>query len=277
MKFVKPSGGLVNSLVSGARMNPVLGVIRPHNGVDYTSSPNNDIVASAAGKVIIARSTEDDGYGKMVAIEHDFKDGLMTTVYAHLSVVSVKLGQVVRQGQKIGVKGTTGNSTGVHLHFEIRQGKYAARKYINPLPLIFDKETQTIQVMLNKVGYILRADGYYGDETINAVALFQKKHGMTVDGVAGRTTFSLLKSEAAKVPKVEVDKGKGGSTVTNPKDDGQHAKAAATHLASQEWVIATGISNGEYPADNVTRQQIWSMLKSAHDYTMKEVEKLQGK
>lgn len=203
-KYVKPCDGLVNSLFSNARKHPVLpNVIRAHTGVDYTSAPDNTIRAAAAGKVIIARHSEPDGYGKMVAIEHDFKTGKEVTVYAHLASVSVKYGQKVSQGQKIGVKGDTGLSSGVHLHFEIRKGEYSQKRYVDPLPYIYDKETENIQVMLNKVGYIIRADGYYGENTIGTVAKFQKKHGLTVDGVCGRGTLAILEREAAKVKPVK--------------------------------------------------------------------------
>lgn len=197
--FIKPCGGLMNSLFSQNRKHPKLGIVRPHNGVDYTSSPDNTIVAAAAGRVVTARTSMPDGYGRMVAIEHNLDGKIYTTVYAHLQTVSVKVGQVVKQGQRIGVKGDTGLSAGVHLHFEIRIGTYGLRRYVDPLPYIYDKETERIQVMLNKVGIIQRADGYYGDRTITSVAQFQKRHGLTADGVCGRTTLAVLEREAAKV------------------------------------------------------------------------------
>lgn len=193
----------MNSLFSQNRKHPKLGIVRPHNGVDYTSSPDNTIVASAAGRVVIARTSTPDGYGRMVAIEHNLDGNIFTSVYAHLQTVSVKVGQVVKQGQRIGVKGDTGLSAGVHLHFEIRIGTYGLKRYVDPLPYIFDKEAQLVQTYLNKVGYIVRADGYYGNQTITAVADFQKKYGLTADGVAGRTTFARLKEEAEKVKPIK--------------------------------------------------------------------------
>lgn len=203
--FEKPCDGLVNSLFSNARKHPVLpNTIRPHNGVDYTSSPDNTIRAAAAGQVVIARTTEPDGYGKMVAIQHNIDGKIFTTVYAHLDSVAVKGLQDVKKGQKIGVKGTTGISNGVHLHFEIRVGTYQMKRYIDPLPYIYDKETQNIQTMLNKVGYIIAADGYYGDKTIATVTRFQQKYGLVADGVCGRTTLAVLEREAAKVKPIKV-------------------------------------------------------------------------
>ncbi len=83
-------------------------------GAVYYSTP---VVASKAGTVTVA--TYSSSYGNYVVINHG--DG-STTLYAHMSVLTVSAGQWVSQGQKIGVTGSTGNSTGPHLHFEIRIG-----------------------------------------------------------------------------------------------------------------------------------------------------------
>ena len=82
-----------------------------HNGLDIWGSGN--IVAVADGKVLKAGA--DGDWGNRVIIEH--ADG-STTLYAHLKSVSVKAGDSVKQGKKIGVMGSTGNSTGTHLHFD---------------------------------------------------------------------------------------------------------------------------------------------------------------
>ena len=85
-----------------------------HKGIDIARPSDRTIKAADNGKVISAGS--DGGYGNKVVIDHN--NGI-TTLYAHLDSISVSVGQVVSQGQKIGVMGTTGNSTGVHLHFEV--------------------------------------------------------------------------------------------------------------------------------------------------------------
>lgn len=191
MKLTKPCHGLVTSLFSNSRLNPVLGIVRPHWGIDYGSHSNNTIMAAASGKVRVAVNSG-TGFGKYVVITHP--NG-WETLYAHLSVISVHAGQTVKQGQKIGVKGTTGNSTGVHLHFEVSKGRWSNKYklHVNPAHYIDDPDVRTLQANLNKLGYSLTVDGKYGDATAKAVADYQKKNKLIVDGVAGRlTTASVL-------------------------------------------------------------------------------------
>jgi len=85
-----------------------------HKGIDIARPSDRTIKAADNGRVISAGYS--GGYGNKVVIDHN--NG-MKTVYAHLSSISVSVGQVVSQGQKLGVMGSTGNSTGIHLHFEV--------------------------------------------------------------------------------------------------------------------------------------------------------------
>lgn len=87
---------------------------RLHKGIDIAGPSNLAILAADNGTVTYAGWN--GGYGNMVQINHN--NG-MTTLYAHLSSIDVSVGQVVGKGQKIGIMGTTGNSTGIHLHFEV--------------------------------------------------------------------------------------------------------------------------------------------------------------
>ena len=94
-----------------------------YNGVDIASlgSLNIPILASASGQVIISKSVGwNGGYGKYVVIQHSNNT---QTLYAHLNSQVVSVGQQVEQGQVIGNMGRTGNSSGVHVHFEIRGAK----------------------------------------------------------------------------------------------------------------------------------------------------------
>jgi murein DD-endopeptidase MepM/ murein hydrolase activator NlpD len=107
---------------SGYYMRPITGGIKTqgvhgHNGVDLASAYGASIFASASGEVIIARVGWNGGYGTYVVIKHG--NGTQT-LYGHLSSLAVKAGDRVNQGQIIGRMGSTGKSTGVHLHFEIR-------------------------------------------------------------------------------------------------------------------------------------------------------------
>lgn len=88
-----------------------------HTGVDFVAPQGTGVKAVAAGEVVEAGS--DSSYGNSVVIEH--KDGTYTQ-YGHLSSVSVSAGQSVTSGQQIALSGSTGNSTGPHLHFEARTG-----------------------------------------------------------------------------------------------------------------------------------------------------------
>jgi len=90
-----------------------------NNGVDIGGPTGTTVMAAASGEVLIARSNGawNGGYGNMIVVAHP--NGTQT-LYAHLSAVSVRVGERVSQGQKIGEVGNTGKSTGPHLHFEVR-------------------------------------------------------------------------------------------------------------------------------------------------------------
>lgn len=98
----------------GERFHPILGYVRFHSGVDLAASPGTPIVAAADGRVISAGWH--GGYGEQVALAH--ADGLETS-YGHMSRIAAQVGQVVRKGEVIGWVGSTGLSTGPHLHFEV--------------------------------------------------------------------------------------------------------------------------------------------------------------
>lgn len=101
--------------VSGGRKSQGL---HGHNGVDIAAPIGTPILASAAGTVIIARDSGwNGGYGSYIVIKHN--NGTQT-LYGHLSSLNVSVGQTVKKGQKIGGMGSTGNSTGSHVHFEVR-------------------------------------------------------------------------------------------------------------------------------------------------------------
>lgn len=94
--------------------------IHGYNAVDLAGSYGSSIRAAAAGEVIVSKSTGwNGGYGQYIVVRHS--NGVQT-LYAHLSSNSVGVGEYVTQGQLIGGMGTTGKSTGTHLHFEVRGG-----------------------------------------------------------------------------------------------------------------------------------------------------------
>ncbi|MBE9069668.1 peptidoglycan DD-metalloendopeptidase family protein [Leptolyngbya cf. ectocarpi LEGE 11479] len=110
-----PTAGSVTSRF-GSRLHPVLGYRRFHAGIDFGASYGTGIVAADSGKVIF--SGWYGGYGNSVIIDHG---GGLTTLYAHASRLNVREGQAVSKGQSIAAVGSTGLSTGPHLHFEVRR------------------------------------------------------------------------------------------------------------------------------------------------------------
>ena len=99
----------------GYRTDPFTRGLAMHTGVDFRAEPGSSILATAPGKVVAAEYN--GGYGNMVEVEH--ANGLSTR-YAHMSAVSVAVGQVVKTGTVVGRVGSTGRSTGPHLHYETR-------------------------------------------------------------------------------------------------------------------------------------------------------------
>ena len=123
--------------------------MKGHNGIDYRvrfwDSPlgHRYIVAAKDGKVIEVKDEGKAGYGKYVRLEHDLDgNGNEQTIYGHLSKQFVKVGDRVKQGQRIGLSGNTGFSTGPHLHFGLREKGWKKeypgdfKGYSDPMPFI---------------------------------------------------------------------------------------------------------------------------------------------
>jgi murein DD-endopeptidase MepM/ murein hydrolase activator NlpD len=109
----------------GIRINPITKDTMWHRGIDITSKRGTTVFASAAGKVILAK--REGGYGNLVEI--DSGNGIVTK-FAHLNTIAVTKGQTVEQGEQIGTVGSTGNSTGNHLHYEILNRNKSMNPYI---------------------------------------------------------------------------------------------------------------------------------------------------
>jgi murein DD-endopeptidase MepM/ murein hydrolase activator NlpD len=100
----------------GMRTNPVTHVFILHAGIDIAVGTGTTVTAAADGRVIVA-GWDDGGCGNMIVIDHG---GRLATQYCHLSQIYVGVGQDVQRGQAIAASGSTGNSTGPHLHFGVR-------------------------------------------------------------------------------------------------------------------------------------------------------------
>jgi murein DD-endopeptidase MepM/ murein hydrolase activator NlpD len=133
--IARPVAGRVTSPF-GERFHPILGYARMHQGVDLAAAYGSPIVAAADGRVVSAGWH--GGYGRQVAIAHE---GGMQTTYGHMSRIAAFAGEAVRRGQVIGYVGSTGLSTGPHLHFEVTRNGRA----VNPLSAKLASGPATLQ------------------------------------------------------------------------------------------------------------------------------------
>ncbi len=127
-----PFANPVNSVVRftsgyGTRRDPKTGGRRMHNGVDFAGAQGTDIFATADG--VVSHAGWQSGFGRLVKIKHAFG---IETLYAHNTKIRVKVGQRVSRGDHIADMGSTGRSTGTHLHYEVRVNG----KPVNPMTYI---------------------------------------------------------------------------------------------------------------------------------------------
>ncbi len=134
--FHLPVQGYVSSPF-GPRNNPLTGKPEIHKGIDLVNAKGTPIHAAAGG--IVLRAGSATGYGNVVMVTHLIDRQVYTTVYAHLDSISVSAGQTVMPGETVGTLGTTGWSTGPHLHFELHKGEWAVGQpnAVDPAPYIF--------------------------------------------------------------------------------------------------------------------------------------------
>jgi murein DD-endopeptidase MepM/ murein hydrolase activator NlpD len=143
----RPVPGRVSSNF-GMRRHPILGYSRMHKGMDFRAGYGTPILAAAEGRVV--RAGWAGGYGKQVRLNHA---GGLATSYAHMSRIVAQPGQFVRQGQVIGYVGSTGLSTGPHLHYEL----YKNGRPVNPASTKFTTMAQLSKAQLAAFRSKLRA------------------------------------------------------------------------------------------------------------------------
>jgi murein DD-endopeptidase MepM/ murein hydrolase activator NlpD len=129
-----PVGAVTLTSDYGMRTHPVLGGRRNHKGVDLAAPSGTPVFATADG--LISKAERFSSYGNYIQIEHG---GEMQTRYAHLSGYAVKAGDKVHKGDLIGYVGSTGRSTGPHLHYEVR----VAGQAVNPVPYMTETAAPT--------------------------------------------------------------------------------------------------------------------------------------
>lgn len=116
----------------GYRPDPIYNIAKFHSGIDFSTNLNAEIYATGDGVVDIDKTQW--GYGKMVTIDHGYG---YKSMYAHLNRFAVRKGQKVKRGQLIGYAGSTGKSTGIHLHYELRKDDVP----IDPIHFFFNDLT----------------------------------------------------------------------------------------------------------------------------------------
>ena len=112
----------------GMRIDPIYKTLKFHSGMDFSANVGTPVYATGNGKVV--QAGWDGLYGKCIVIDHGFG---YTTRYAHLNKISVKVGQQVKRGETIGEVGSTGKSTGPHLHYEV----HVKGQVVNPVNYYF--------------------------------------------------------------------------------------------------------------------------------------------
>jgi murein DD-endopeptidase MepM/ murein hydrolase activator NlpD len=127
---IKPMEGPYSLHGFGMRLHPVLGVYRPHEGIDIINDVGTSVYAAGDGVVHFCGRTA-GGYGIVIELSHGYG---YSTLYAHLSKILVREGQTVKRGELIARSGRSGLVSGPHLHYEVR---YQGRKY-NPVDFFFD-------------------------------------------------------------------------------------------------------------------------------------------
>jgi len=138
-----PVDGMRLSSGYGMRTHPVLGGTRRHNGVDLAAAHGTPVYATADG--LVGKAEYWGSYGNYVQIEHG---GELQTRYAHLSSYTVRMGDLVHKGDLVGYIGSTGRSTGPHLHYEVR----VAGQPVDPRPYMVATELAVDASGLGGVG-----------------------------------------------------------------------------------------------------------------------------
>ncbi|WP_077618640.1 peptidoglycan DD-metalloendopeptidase family protein [Litchfieldia sinesaloumensis] len=151
-----------------------------HKGLDIAAPLGDHIYTVEEG--IVKNSSYNDSYGHVIFIEHP--NGY-ETVYAHLSKRSVQVGEKVEKGQLIGHIGSTGNSTGPHLHFEVHNGEWNSlkNKAIDPLFILTDEQILVPALMKKETEEVSKNIETYTVQTGDCLSVIASKVGTTVEEI----------------------------------------------------------------------------------------------
>lgn len=269
---------------TGPWSNPTFGRIssgyrtpsRPnHLGTDVANSQGTPIHAACAGTVAAVRTNSYPGdlrtgllpgrTGNGIIVNH--ADGYRT-YYGHLHTVRVAVGQRVAPGEHIGAMGTTGNSTGPHLHLEVHLNGVTTNPYTflanrgitlgstrprsgaagwptvrNPLR---SEPARVAQYLLSYRGYSLVPDGYFGPASADAAARYQRSRGLVADGVIGPVTWPVLTPDVRlgasgrQVRAVQVGLNTWGARLSVDGDFGSVTDGAVRTFQSRNGLVVDG-------------------------------------
>jgi murein DD-endopeptidase MepM/ murein hydrolase activator NlpD len=173
----KPVNNAIMRSGFGGRRHPILGYVKMHTGVDWATPYGTPIFASGNG--VVEKAGWEGGYGKYVRLKHN--NGY-ETAYGHMSAFAkgMEPGKRVRQGQVIGFVGSTGMSTGAHVHYEILvNGRFVdpmriklprGRSLEGPLMSSFEKERDRLEAMMNNRGGVARVSDAAGTAGVRQIS-----------------------------------------------------------------------------------------------------------
>lgn len=187
----------------GYRIHPITKKKTFHNGLDLVSIiKNRNLYAIDDGyvqKVVTGQNNSKTGYGNYVWVRYPRYN--LSLLHAHCNSVKVKKGDKVKKGTIVAIMGSTGASTGVHLHLGIT--KIGSNTWLNPVnyDIISDKYNLTRTLKKGSKGADVKelqkklkvsVDGIFGNNTKNAIKNLQKIHKLTQDGIVGKNTAHAL-------------------------------------------------------------------------------------
>lgn len=187
----------------GYRIDPITGKKKYHNGLDEVSKvKNRNLYAIDTGyvqKTVTGQDKSKTGYGNYIWVRYPRYN--LSLLYAHCNKVLLKKGDKVKKGDVVAIMGTTGKSTGVHLHLGMT--RIGSNTWLNPVnyDMLSDKYNLTrtlrkgskgndVKKLQKEVG--TKADGIFGNNTRIAVIKFQKNNKLTADGIVGKNTAHAL-------------------------------------------------------------------------------------
>ena len=195
----------------GYRINPITKKKQFHNGLDLVSKvKNRNLYAIDDGyvqKIVTGQDKSKTGYGNYIWVRYPRYN--LSLLHAHCSSIKKKKGDKVKKGDVVAIMGSTGRSTGVHLHLGMT--KIGSNTWLNPknYNMLSDKynltrllkkgckgsDVKELQKTLNSKGYSVGKygiDGSFGNDTKLAVKKFQKANKLTADGIVGKNTAHKL-------------------------------------------------------------------------------------